>query len=92
MKKSKYLGNTFYGWTCTKVNVAYVMPVFKKGTKVRSLRPHHQCYSYTMEGRLLGQTVRIVLNFSEAAKMYRGKFDPTIKLLKGNSDVCVVMK
>jgi hypothetical protein len=91
MKKTKYLNQQFGVWTCVKVNVARVQPAFLKNSKVRSARPHHQTYSYTMATNLLGNDIQVELNAKEAAKMYRGEFDPIFKVFtkQGNAVVAI---
>ena len=54
MKKSKYLGMTNGGWTCTYVGVERVQPVFKQqrdqdGRRVRNKYPGHMSYYYIWE-------------------------------------------
>jgi hypothetical protein len=92
MKKTKYLNNQFGVWTCVKVNIYRVQPSFLKGSKVRSARPHHQTYSYTMAAVILGNEVHVELNAQEAAKMYRGEFDPIMKVLSKQDEAVVSIR
>ena len=92
MKKTKYLNQQFGVWTCVKVNVYRVQPSFLKGSKVRSARPHHQTYSYTMAANILGNEVHVELNAKEAAKMYRGEFDPVFKVLTKQNEAVVAIR
>ena len=92
MKKTKYLNQQFGVWTCVKVNVYRVQPVYLKGTKAHSARPHHQTYSYTMAANILGNEVHVELNAKEAAKMYRGEFDPVFKVLTKQNEAVVAIR
>lgn len=92
MRKTKYLNNQFGVWTCVEVNVHRVQPAFLKGSKVRSARPYHQTYSYTMAAVILGNEVHVKLTAREAAKMYRGEFDPISKLLAKQNEAVVAIR
>ena len=92
MKKTKYLNQRFGFWTCVKVNVYRVQPSFLKGSKVRSARPHHQTYSYTMAANILGNDVQVELTAAQAAKMYRGEFDPIFKVLAKQDNAVVAIR
>ena len=70
MRKSKYVNKQFGNWTCVGIEVYKVQPVFLKGSKVRSARPYHQCYTYIFQAKS-GLAVR--LNFAQAVKVYRGE-------------------
>lgn len=75
MRKSKYDNFKSGKWTCTHVGVAYVQPQNLKGSKEKSLRPHHQTYYYIFERETSdGKAEKLVrLNKSEAAAVYRGE-------------------
>lgn len=92
MKKSKYLNKQFGMWTCVKVNVSYVQPVFLKGSKERSARPHHQTYSYVMEAHGFENDLLVEINSKQAAKMLRGEYDPIAKLLAKHDSACITVR
>jgi hypothetical protein len=75
MRKSKYLNKTFGNWTCTHVGVARKQPVYLKGTRHVSLRPHHQTYYYIFERKTSdGKAEKLVrLTAGQAAMVYRGE-------------------
>lgn len=78
MRRSKFLGNIYDGWICTRVAVADVQPAFCRrkvdGKRVRSKSPGSKQYSYelnrlTSDGKAMKN---IVLTAAQMRKVARG--------------------
>ena len=92
MRKTKYLDKQFGVWKCVKVNIHYVQPAFRKGTKIRSRRPYHQTYSYVVSTVLLGNELQVEISARQAARMYRGEYNPIMKVLANQSEAVIAIK
>jgi hypothetical protein len=75
VRTSKYLGQTYEGWTVTHIGVATVVAKRHKG-KGLNKRPGHQSYYYLLERKTSDGKCdkQIRLNASQMCRVARGTF------------------